>query len=255
MMRGADEGAGSLSNYVDLESRIPSAHPLRAIRAIVNEVLSTFDADFAGLYSRIGRPSIPPEQLLRAMLLPSFYAIRSEPLLVERLDFDPSFRWFVGLGIDDGVWDVPIFSKNRDGLLDGDVAVTLLDAILGQPRVKRPLSTERFSVDGTLIEAWASMKGFRPKGRGDEHDPPASSALRPVIRKPAATARCDPSAWSPAAGKDRRHAEGGVTPRVPTWSRKAVSSPSAETRPARSPRPDDRRRGVRSLGSSIIHER
>ena len=118
-MRGTDERAGSLFSYVDLESRIPPKHPLRAIRAIVNEALSTLDADFAGLYSRIGRPSIPPEQLLRAMLLQLFYAIRSERLLVERLDFDLSFRWFVGLGIDDSVWDASTFSKNRDRLLDG----------------------------------------------------------------------------------------------------------------------------------------
>lgn len=147
-------------------------HPLRAIRAIMNEALSTLDTDFAGLYSRIGRPPIPPEQLLLAMLLQLIYAIRSERLLVERLDFDLSFRWFVGLGVDDRVWDASTFSKNRDRLLDGDVAVALLAAILDQPRVNRLLSTEHFSVDGTLIEAWASMKSFRPKDGGDGQNPP-----------------------------------------------------------------------------------
>lgn len=172
-MRGADEKAGSLFSYVDLESRIPPRHPLRAIRAIVNEALATLDADFAGLYSRIGRPSIPPEQLLRAMLLQVFYAIRSERLLIERLDFDLSFRWFVGLGIDDPVWDASSFSKNRDRLLDGDVAIGFLAAILERPQVKRLVSSEHFSVDGTLIEAWASMKSFRPKDGGDGQDPPA----------------------------------------------------------------------------------
>lgn len=173
-MRGTDERARSLFSYVDLESRIPPRHPLRGIRTIVNEARATLDADFAGLYARIGRPSIPPEQLLRAMLLQLFYAIRSERLLVERLDFDLSFRWFVGFGIDDRVWDASTFSKNRDRLLDGEVAVAVLAAILDQPRVKRLLSSEHFSVDGTLIEAWASMKSFRPKDGGDAQAPPPS---------------------------------------------------------------------------------
>lgn len=136
-MRGMDERAGSLFSYVDLEIRISPKHRLRVIRAIVTDALSTRDADFDGLYSRIGRPSIAPEQLLRAMLLQLFYAIRSERLLVERLNFDLSFRWLVGLGIDDQVWDASTFSKNRDRLLDGDVAVVLLAAILDQPQVKR----------------------------------------------------------------------------------------------------------------------
>ncbi len=119
--------------------------------------------DFAALYSGMGRPSVPPEKLLRAMLLQVFYSIRSECQLMERLDFDLLFRWFVGLGVDDPAWDHSTFSKNRDRLLEGDIAAKFLAAVLVQPRIKRLLSSEHFSVDGTLIEAWASMKSFRPK--------------------------------------------------------------------------------------------
>ncbi len=167
-MRGADEWTGALFSYVDLEARVRADHPLRAIRAIVNEALSALERDFAALYSPIGRPSIPPEKLLRAMLLQAFYSLRSERLLMERLEYDLLFRWFVGLGIDDAAWDHSVFSKNRDRLLDGDIAGKFLAAVLAQPRVKRLLSTDHFSVDGTLIEAWASMKSFRPKNGSDE---------------------------------------------------------------------------------------
>jgi len=162
-MRGMDERSGLLFSYVDLEGRVRGSHPLRAIRLIVNEALSVLTARFEALYSPFGRPSIPPEQLLRAMLLQAFYSIRSERQLMERLDFDLSFRWFVGLGIDDAVWDHSTFSKNRDRLLDGDVAAGFLCAVLERPKVKRLLSTEHFSIDGTLIEAWASMKSFKAK--------------------------------------------------------------------------------------------
>jgi transposase len=162
-MRGMDERSGLLFSYVDLEGRVPGSHPLRAIRLIVNEALSVLTARFEALYSPFGRPSIPPEQLLRAMLLQAFYSIRSERQLMERLDFDLSLRWFVGLGIDDAVWDHSTFSKNRDRLLDGDVAAGFLCAVLERPKVKRLLSTEHFSIDGTLIEAWASMKSFKAK--------------------------------------------------------------------------------------------
>ena len=144
-MRGMDERSGLLFSYVDLEGRVPGSHPLRAIRLIVNEALSVLTARFEALYSPFGRPSIPPEQLLRAMLLQAFYSIRSERQLMERLDFDLSFRWFVGLGIDDAVWDHSTFSKNRDRLLDGDVAAGFLCAVLERPKVKRLLSTEHIS--------------------------------------------------------------------------------------------------------------
>ncbi len=131
-------------------------------------------ADLSALYSKTGRPSIPPERLLRAMLLQAFYSVRSERQLMERLDTDLLFRWFVGLSIDDAVWDATVFSKNRDRLLEGAIAAKFLSAVLAQPRVKRLLSNEHFSVDGTLIEAWASMKSFRRKdGSGDEPPPEA----------------------------------------------------------------------------------
>lgn len=175
-MRGGDERSGSLFSYVDLEARVGRGHPLRTIRVIVNEALTALAGDFSALYSPIGRPSIPPEKLLRAMLLQAFYSIRSERQLMERLEFDLLFRWFVGIGIDDAAWDHSVFSKNRERLLDGDIAAKLLSAVLEQPRVKRLLSTDHFSVDGTLIEAWASMKSFKPKDGQDE--PPAEGGGR-----------------------------------------------------------------------------
>ena len=162
-MRGSDVRTGSLFSYVDLEKRIRQDHPLRTIRTLVDDALVSMDGAFDDLYSELGRPSIPPERLLRAMLLQAFFSIRSERQLMERLDYDLLFRWFVGLGIDDPVWDASTFSKNRDRLLEGDVAALFLSAILSLPRVKRLLSSEHFSVDGTLIEAWASMKSFKPK--------------------------------------------------------------------------------------------
>jgi transposase len=159
LMRGSDQRSGSLFSYVDLESRVRGDHPLRPIREIVNGALSALSVDFETIYAAgIGRPSIPPERLLRALLLQAFYGIRSERQIMERLEY-----WFVGLGVDDASWDQTTFGKNRDRLLAGDVAHQFLAAVLAHPRVKRLLSTEHFSVDGTLIEAWASMKSFRPK--------------------------------------------------------------------------------------------
>lgn len=174
-MRGVDNRTGKLFSYVDLEVRVPQNHPLRAIRAIVNAALAALEGEFARLYAPIGRPSIPPEKLLRAMLLQVFYSIRSERQLMERLEFDLLFRWFVGIGVDDPAWDHSTFSKNRDRLLEGDIAAKFLEAVLTQPRVKRLLSTDHFSVDGTLIEAWASMKSFKPT---DGSDPPTDDGGR-----------------------------------------------------------------------------
>jgi transposase len=147
-------------------------NPLRPIGEIVNAALGALSADFGALYAPLGRPSIAPEKLLRALLLQAFYSIRSERQLMERLEFDLLFRWFVGLGIDDAVWDHSVFSKNRDRLLDGEIAAKFLAAVLTQPRIKRLLSSDHFSVDGTLVEAWASMKSLKPRGGGDS-DPPA----------------------------------------------------------------------------------
>ena len=171
-MRGSDKRPGELFSYVDLEQRVRADHPLRVIRELTNTALKTLSGDFAALYSGLGRPSIAPEMLLRAMLLQAFYSIRSERQLMERLEFDLLFRWFIGIGVDDPVWDHSIFSKNRDRLLDGEIAAKFLTAVLAQPRIKRLLSGEHFSVDGTLIEAWASMKSFKPKESPDAGGPP-----------------------------------------------------------------------------------
>jgi transposase len=179
-MRGSDEHSGALFSYVDLEKRVRADHPLRAVRALTDAALEALSGDFAALYSGLGRPSIAPEMLLRAMLLQAFYSVRSERQLMERLEFDMLFRWFVGLGLDDPVWDHSTFSKNRDRLLDGEIAARFLSAVLIQPRVKRLLSSEHFSVDGTLIEAWASMKSFKPKEPPDAGGTQGSGRNAPV---------------------------------------------------------------------------
>jgi transposase len=173
-MQGGDERSGTLFSYVDLEARVGKDHPLRTIRCIVNEALAALSGEFSALYARMGRPSIPPKKLLRALLLQAFYTIRSEGQLMERLEFDLLFRWFVGIGVDDAAWDHSTFSKNRERLLEGDMAAKLLSAVMTQPRVRRLLSTDHFSVDGTLVEAWASMKSFRPK----DGEPPAPGGGR-----------------------------------------------------------------------------
>jgi transposase len=178
-LRGTDEQTGALFSYVDLDARVRTDHPLRVIRAVVNEALTAIEREIASLYSGTGRPSVAPEKLLRAMLLQAFYSIRSERQLMERIEFDLLFRWFVGLGIEDPVWDHSTFSKNRDRLLEGAVAAHFLSAILTQPRVKRLLSTEHFSVDGTLVEAWASLKSFRPKAEGPDDRPPPTGGRNP----------------------------------------------------------------------------
>jgi transposase len=176
-MRGGDARSGELFSYVDLEKRVRSDHPLRVIRVLVNDALAALERDFAGLYSSIGRPSVPPEKLLRATLLQAFYSIRSERQLMERLEYDLLFRWFVGIGVDDAAWDHSSFSTNRERLLEGDIAAKFLAAVLAEPRVKRLLSSDHFSVDGTLIEAWASMKSFKPRD-GSGGDPPAGGGGR-----------------------------------------------------------------------------
>jgi transposase len=178
-MRGSDQQSGSLFSYVDLEARVRADHPLRPIRAIVNSALDSLSAEFDALYAAgAGRPSIPPERLMRALLLQAFYGLRSERQLMERLEFDLLFRWFVGLGIDDVAWDQTSFGKNRDRLLAGDVAARFLAEVLADAKVKRLLSSEHFSVDGTLIEAWASMKSFRPKDGSGEPPAPGRNSER-----------------------------------------------------------------------------
>ena len=162
-MRGSDIRNGSLFSYVDLEDRIPARHPLRMIREVVNAALVSLDADFDRLYAGEGRPSIAPERLLRAALIQILFSIRSERQLMEQMQYNLLFRWFAGLGIDDAVWVPTVFTKNRDRLLNTDISRKLLAAILAHEKVAPLLSDEHFSVDGTLVEAWASFKSFRPK--------------------------------------------------------------------------------------------
>ena len=162
-MRGGDVRSAALFSYVSCEARVPWDHPLRPIQKIVDEALGALTGEFEKLYAKFGRPSIPPEKLLRALLLQAFYSVRSERQLMEQLDYNLLFRWFVGLSLDAVVWDVTVFTKNRERLIAGDIAAQFMAAVLGQERVKALLSDDHFSVDGTLIEAWASLKSFRPK--------------------------------------------------------------------------------------------
>jgi transposase len=172
-MRGADDRSDFLFSYVSPEHRVPADHPLRPIRKMTDAALERLGSRFAALYSDAGRPSIPPEQLLRALVLQYLYSIRSERLLIEQLDYNLLFRWFIGLGMDERIWDHSTFSKNRDRLLTGDVATCFFDAVLTEARTQRLLSDEHFTVDGTLLEAWASHKSFQPKdgGAGPPDDP------------------------------------------------------------------------------------
>jgi transposase len=160
-MRGDDEQPDSMFSYVSPEQRVPKDHPLRAIRQLVDEILREMSRDFDKLYASVGRPSIPPERLLRAQLLQIFYSIRSERLLMEQLDYNILFRWFVGLAMDEPIWDATVFTKNRDRLLNQDLARGFLRRVVA--RAEPYMSDEHFTVDGTLIEAWASQKSFQRK--------------------------------------------------------------------------------------------
>jgi transposase len=178
-MRGSDRQTGSMFSYVSPEALVPADHPLRPIRLLVNRALERLSGDFDALYAAGGRDSIAPEKLLRALLLQALYSVRSERRLMEQVTYNMLFRWFIGLSMDAPVWDVTVFTKNRDRLLRGEVAGKFFAAVLADPQVKPLLSSEHFSLDGTLIEAWASMKSFRPKdgsgappgpGRNGERD-------------------------------------------------------------------------------------
>jgi transposase len=166
-MRGKFEDQGGLFSYISPEKRVPANHPLRKIRELVRDVLKDLTHSFGKLYASDGRPSVPPEQLLSALLLQVFYGIRSERQLMEQLDYNLLYRWFVGLSPDDPVWEPTTFTKNRDRLQQGDVFQKFMSKLLNHPQVKPLLSDEHFSVDGTLIEAWASHKSFRPKDGSD----------------------------------------------------------------------------------------
>src|SRR5256885_6013182 len=173
-MRGNDVQQAGMFSYVSPEQRVPSDHPLRPIREITDKILGQLSRAFARMYSQIGRPSIPPEQLLRALLLQVLYSVRSERMLMEQLEYNLLFRWFVGLNMDDSVWDATTFSKNRDRLLRGEIAEEFFAAVLELARTKELLSDEHFTVDGTMVEGWASLKSFQPKersGRGSDDKP------------------------------------------------------------------------------------
>ena len=210
-MRGADETSGSLFSYVDIEARIPARHPLRQIRRVVNDALASLDAEFEKLYAPEGRPSIPPERLIRASLLQILFSVRSERQLMEQMDYNLMFRWFVGLGIDDAVWVPTVFTKNRDRLLTTDMARKVMAAILAHREVAPLLSDEHFSVDGTLIRAWASMKSFQPKAEGSP--PGVDGPGDPPARTPDAdhgTADPEPEAETapmPSPSRRNRNAE------------------------------------------------
>ena len=170
-MRGSDQPQTALFSYVSIEDRIPPDHPLRALASLVNPVLAELSPRFQTMYSAMGRPSIPPERLLRALLLQILYTIRSERQLMEQLNYNLLFRWFVGLNPDDPVWVPTVFTKNRDRLLEGDIAEAFLQGVLKGADARGLLSHEHFTVDGSLLEAWASHKSFRPK---DNPEPPSS---------------------------------------------------------------------------------
>jgi transposase len=172
-MRGTESKQQTLFSYVSPESRVPLNHPLRPIKAMVSEALAQMDCTFKRLYSDTGRPSIAPERLIRALLLQVLYTIRSERLLVEQLEYNLLFRWFVGLSVDKPVWDHSTFSKNRDRLLHSEITRELFGHIIEQARMAGLLSDEHFSVDGTMIQAWASYKSIRPKD--DSQDPPGGT--------------------------------------------------------------------------------
>jgi transposase len=210
-MRGTDEASGSLFSYVDLEGRVPGGHPLRKIRQIVNDALASLDAEFGALYTDFGRPSIAPERLIRASLLQILFSIRSERQLMEQMDYNLLFRWFVGLGIDDAVWVPTVFTKNRDRLLTADMSRKVMAAILAHPEVKPLLSDEHFSVDGTLVKAWASMKSFQPKdGTTPPQDddpggpPPPTEETPAAIDKPPQQTKTRPM---PDTARQTRNAE------------------------------------------------
>ena len=178
-MRGVDHQQGGMFSYLSPETRVRQDHPLRAIRKVVDEVLGQLSPLFAAMYSATGRPSIPPEKLLRALLIQMLYSIRSERLLMEEIDYSVLFRWFVGMKLDEGVWDATTFSKNRERLLDADVAREFLSQIVQQAREKGWTSDEHFTVDGTLIEAWASLKSFQRKeqSKGAPADDPGNPTV------------------------------------------------------------------------------
>src|ERR1700693_164307 len=177
-MRGIDHQQSDMFSYLSPEQRVRKDHPLRTVRAMTDEILERMSPLFDAMYADGGRPSIPPEKLLRAQLLQMLYSVRSERLLMEEIDYSVLYRWFVGMNLDEPVWDVTVFTKNRDRLLDGDVAREFLCAVVKQAQEKNLTSDEHFTVDGTLIEAWASLKSFQ---RMDKKDAPPDDPGNPTV--------------------------------------------------------------------------
>src|SRR5215211_394033 len=209
-MRGWDDRSEGLFSYIRLEERIPADHPLRGIKALADAALVALDRRFDALYSSLGRPSIPPEMLLRATMLQAFFSVRSERMLMEQINYNLLFRWFVGLPIDAEVWHPTVFTHNRDRVLETEVAREFLAALLALPQVKKLLSNEHFSVDGTLVDAWASMKSFRPKD-GSGEPPSAGRNGERDFRKEKRSNKTHASATDPdakfyrkAAGRESR---------------------------------------------------
>jgi transposase len=203
-MRGEFQDQGGLFSYVDPEKRIPAGHPLRQVRALVREVLKDLNRSFSRLYSHEGRPSIPPEQLVSALLVQVLYGIRSERQLMEQLDYNLLFRWFVGLSPDDPVWDATSFTKNRERLQQGKVFDKFMVKLLDQAEVKPLLSDEHFSVDGTLIEAWASHKSFKPKDADKDDDGSNFHGQKRKNDSHASTSDPDARLYRKAAGREAR---------------------------------------------------
>jgi len=234
-MRGAFVDQGGLFSYILPEARVPKSHPLRKVRELVREVLSELNRTLERLYASEGRPSIPPEQLLSALLLQVFYGIRSERQLMEQLDYNLLYRWFVGLSPDDPVWDPTVFTKNRDRLHNGEVFAKFMTKLLHHPQVKPLLSDEHFSVDGTLIEAWASQKSFRPKdGSGDDDGGANFHGQQRKNDTHASTTDPDCRLYRKAAAGRRSSATWATPPwrtgmawRWPAWSPSPTARPNA----------------------------
>ena len=209
-MRGPDEQTNDMFSYLSPEERVRPDHPLRAIRRMTDQVLRELSPRFTRMYSDIGRPSIPPEQLLRALLLQALYTIRSERLLMEEIDYSVLFRWFIGLSMDEPIWSATVFSKNRDRLLTADVASAFFDAVLHQARDAGLMSDEHFTVDGTLLEAWASHKSFQPKDRSrrppDDPKNPTVNFHGDVRRNDTHASTTDPDArlYKKAVGREAK---------------------------------------------------
>lgn len=228
-MRGSDAVTGALFSYVDLEDRVPADHPLRVIRAVVNEVLRALDADFGAMYSDFGRQSIPPERLLRGSLIQAFSTVRSERQLMEQLDYNLLFRWFVGLGIDDPVWDHSTYSKNRDRLLEADIAKKFLAAILAHSQVAPLLSDDHFTVDGTMVQAWASMKSFLPQEQLAPNPPPPDTGSPP----PSELLPITPSAGPPPETGSNIEPDAAL-PATPSTTEAAPMTTDTATKPKKS---------------------